>query len=206
MNAFRQNTIGQCSVRGHFVLRHQVDDAPRADPARRATASASTRPRPDRNTSPAAPAAARETPAAGTAPRAPGRSPPGCRRWRESRSAARSNQPASVERHGDASAAPLPSRTARSRCAAAVPSAHELGHDPADDRLDLIDLAPEIGLGHRERVHHLTPDVGRVPVVVFQQIVEIEERSQAALDDERRQPLGAAAPRGCRRRTSPVRS
>ncbi len=59
----------------------------------------------------------------------------------------------------------------------------------ACQRPNLVGLAPEVRLLHRQRVHHVAP--GRVggPVVEFQQVVEIEIRPEAARDHQRRQSI-----------------
>jgi hypothetical protein len=55
-----------------------------------------------------------------------------------------------------------------------------------DQSAHLIDLAPEIRLLHRERVHHVLPFDVRSGIV-FQQVVIVEIRPEATLDDEWRE-------------------
>ena len=78
--------------------------------------------------------------------------------------------------------APDPDRAAR--------LAGQLRHDALGDRVNLIDLAPEVGFGHRQRVQHLPPAIVAAALVVLQQIVQIEERSEPPLDHQRRHALG----------------
>jgi hypothetical protein len=55
-----------------------------------------------------------------------------------------------------------------------------------DQSTHLIKLAPEIGLLHGEGVHHILPLSAR-GVVVFQQVVIVEIRTETAFDNERRE-------------------
>src|SRR6185312_4695114 len=61
-------------------------------------------------------------------------------------------------------------------------------HDDVHDCANLIDLAPEIALWHRQRIHHPWPFLGR-GLVVFQQVVIVEERLEATFDNQRSQPV-----------------
>ena len=190
MNALRQKMIGARAYGATSSGDHQIDDAPRRDaPRQRRHAAQRRRPR-RRSTSRASRPAARGTPAPGSVPPAPSRSRLGCRRWRGSRSAPdRTSRPRSSAIAIVSGSSPVAHGTLQIRMPAAL-AARELRQHPADDRPDLIDLAPEVGFRHRQRVH--APGARPPPprLVVLEQVVEVEKRSEAASDDERRQPLG----------------
>ncbi len=61
-------------------------------------------------------------------------------------------------------------------------------HDDVHECTNLIDFAPEIALGHRQCIHHPWPFLDR-GLVVFQQVVIVEERLEATIDDQRGQPV-----------------
>ena len=76
-------------------------------------------------------------------------------------------------------------------------------HDRAGERRELIGLAPEVGFLHRQRVHDARPFAGGAGVVL-QQVVVVEQRIEAALDGQRREPIAqqvepAVVVSGCRR-------
>ena len=198
MNTLRQNMIGARACSGDLLAVHQVDDAPRRDPRRGSAASATAglavR---ARNTSPAAPAAARGTRAPGSGRRAPSRSPPGWRRWRGSRSAPRSNQPASSSTIAIVSgSSPLAHGTLQIRSGSAAQRLDELRHD----RVDHARASDRSRARSRSPAPTARPSPAatrrRRGLVVLQQVVVVEERLEAALDDQRRQPFGEdVAPR-----------
>jgi len=64
---------------------------------------------------------------------------------------------------------------------------NELRHDNLDQGTQLIDLAPEVRFVDGKRVHHLRPLVTFVGI--FQEVVVVHERPEAARHDQRCQPI-----------------
>ena len=121
-------------------------------------------------------AAARETSARGSGRRAPSRSPPGCRRWRGSRSArGRTSPPRRAPSRCVSGSSPVAQGTLQIRIGRPRAGATSSGTIATTTALNLIDLAPEVGFRHRQRVHDPAPLVRRGSVVL-EEVVEVQKR------------------------------
>ena len=98
----------------------------------------------------------------------------------------RSNQPASLSAMAIVSgSSPVAHGTLQMRIGRSVVARDERRQHRLHEALNLRDLAPEVGLLHRQRVHDSPPFAARRALVVLQEVVEVEKGPEAALDDER---------------------